>query len=45
MNMRTKSESGAGLVEMMIAVTLISVIFGAMIGTAVQQQRAFLSFL
>ncbi|MGD8869665.1 MAG: hypothetical protein PVI01_18745 [Gemmatimonadales bacterium] len=42
MNMRTKSESGAGLVEMMIAVMLISVIFAAMIGTAVQQQRFYL---
>lgn len=42
MNMRTKSESGAGLVEMMIAVLLISVIFGALMGTAVQQQRFYL---
>lgn len=42
MNTRTRDKSGAGLVEMMIAITLISVIFAAMVGTAVQQQRFYL---
>lgn len=42
MNTRTTDKRGAGLVEMMIAITLISVIFAAMVGSAVQQQRFYL---
>jgi hypothetical protein len=42
MNMRIRDNSGAGLVESMIAITLVSVIFAAMVGTAVQQQRFYL---
>ncbi len=40
--MRIRDNSGAGLVESMIAITLVSVIFAAMVGTAVQQQRFYL---
>jgi hypothetical protein len=40
--MRIRDECGAGLVESMIAITLVSVIFAAMVGTAVQQQRFYL---
>ncbi|MGD8697914.1 MAG: hypothetical protein PVJ43_01405 [Gemmatimonadales bacterium] len=44
MKIRTRimDRSGAGLVESMIAITLISVIFAAMVGTAVHQQRFYL---
>lgn len=40
--MRIGDNSGAGLVESMIAITLISVIFAAMVGTVVHQQRFYL---
>lgn len=42
MSMRIRDNSGAGLLESMIAMTLISVIFAAMVGTVVHQQRFYL---
>lgn len=39
--MRITDNRGAGLVEWLVAIAVISVIFGAMIGTAVHQQRFY----
>jgi hypothetical protein len=42
MTKRTRSERGSSLVEMLIAVTLLTLVLGAMVGVLLQQQRFYL---
>jgi hypothetical protein len=42
MKTRIRENSGSGLVEALVAITLVSVILGAMVGTAVHQQRFYM---
>jgi hypothetical protein len=42
MKTRIRENRGSGLVEALVAITLVSVILGAMVGTAVHQQRFYM---
>ncbi len=42
MSSRLRGESGAGVVEAVVAITLLSVVLGAMISVLIQQQRFYL---